>query len=491
MTDETINIIVNGEARPAAGGRSYPVSNPANPREIVGYAALAGEQDAIDAIEAAHAAFAGWSVLSYAERADYLRAINNRLTADTDELEQRIKLFTREHGKILREAGLELSRLGSRFEMCAAQADALASDTRLDGPPRDTLVTRHPRGVATLIVPWNWPLSILGAKLPQALITGNTVVVKLAEQCPLASLKTLGTVAAILPPGVMNVIASPPSEIGDVLITHPKVRKINFTGSIPAGKHIMRTAADTLKAITLELGGNDAALVLDDAELTDQSVRDMVMATFTTSGQVCMAIKRLYVHSSRYDELLEKFTTAADPIVVGDGLDPEVTMGPINNERQYEKVLGFIDDARERGATINEVGHIKDPAVYERGYFKRPTIVTDIGQDAPLVADEQFGPVIPIMPFESDEQALVWANDTEFGLCSSVWSPDKDRAVALARRLEAGYTYLNSHGPMAQDHRAPFGGVKQSGIGRNLGLEGTLDFMEPHSVSSPPGWMFS
>ncbi len=490
MTEYLANIIVNGQARPARSGATFAVNNPAHPSEIVGYAPLANVDDVRQAIDAAASAFIGWSALSPFERADYLFRVSQQLGTAQEDVQQRARLFTREHGKTLRETGMELSRLGDRFALAAGQAEQLATDVHLSTPPNDTIITRQPRGVATLIVPWNWPLSILGAKLPQALMGGNTVIVKLAEQCPLASLQTLEIVARVLPPGVMNVIASPPSELGDLLLTDPRIRTINFTGSIAVGKAILKKSADTLKTVTLELGGNDAALVLDDADLNEAAIESLVMGTFLTAGQICMAIKRLYVHRSRYRELLEKFTTAADQWVVGDGLEADVSMGPLNNEQQYKKVLALIADARRRGATVAEVGQIKDQATYNEGYFQRPTIVTNIEQNAPLVWDEQFGPVVPIMPFDTDEEAILLANATEFGLCSSVWTTDSKRAESVARRLQAGVTYLNGHGPTVQDPRAPFGGVKQSGIGRNLGIEGTLGFLEPHSISSPSGWLF-
>jgi acyl-CoA reductase-like NAD-dependent aldehyde dehydrogenase len=316
------------------------------------------------------------------------------------------------------------------------------------------------------------------------------VVVKLAEQSPLAPMQLLKVLADGLPPGVINVIASPPSEIGDEMISNPLVRKISFTGSIRAGKHIMKVAADTLKAITLELGGNDAAIVLDDAELDETALQKFVSGAFMSSGQICMAVKRIYVHRSRYDEFVAGFSAAVDKIVVGDGLDPTVTMGPINNERQLKVVQDLIEDSRQSGATVRELGQVADEETYRAGYFQRPVVVTDCDPDARIVLEEQFGPIVPILPFDTDDDAITMANATEFGLCSSVWTQDRDRAVSLARRLEAGYTYINGHGPMAQDHRGPFGGFKQSGIGRVLGVEGMDEFMEPHSISAPPGWLF-
>ena len=492
MGDTLVEVqnIIDGQWREAAGGRMYDVNNPAHPSEIVGLAALANQDDVRDAIEAAHRAYPAWSALTYKERADLLTAAAAPLTSDENRLKEMIHLFTREHGKILKESAIEFSRFGDRFAWPVAQAGRLAEDQKLSGPPRDTIITHHPRGVASQIVPWNWPISLLGVKAPPALMTGNTVVIKIAEQSPLAPMQLLKMLADGLPPGVINVIASPPSEIGDEMISNPLVRKVSFTGSIKAGKHIMKVAADTLKAITLELGGNDAALVLDDAELDDEAMQRFSAGAYMSSGQICMAVKRIYVQRSRYDEFVEKFSSTVDRIVVGDGTDPSVTMGPINNERQLKVVQDLIEDSRKSGATVRELGQIADEDTYREGYFQRPTIVTDCDPGSRIVLEEQFGPVVPILPFDTDEEAVRQANATEFGLCSSVWTADRDRAVAMARQLEAGYTYINGHGPMAQDHRGPFGGVKQSGIGRVLGFEGMNEFMEPHSISAPPGWLF-
>jgi len=215
----------------------------------------------------------------------------------------------------------------------------------------------------------------------------------------------------------------------------------------------------------------------------------MVLGTFLTTGQVCMAIKRIYVHQSRYDELLNAFMAATDRYVVGNGLKDGVTMGPLNNSSQLKLVQDFIEDARQRGATIHELGQIDDEETYRKGFFQRPVVVTGADRSMKIVAEEQFGPAIAIMPFQADEEAIQLANDSEFGLCSSVWTEDRERALSVARRLEAGYTYLNAHGPTAQDNRAPFGGFKQSGIGRNLGFDGISEFLELHSISSAPGWL--
>lgn len=482
-------LVIDGDWVPSSDGERYELYNPARPSELVGTAAAATPDDVDAAVRSAHAAFPAWAALSYHERGAYLQKINEAVVADEGELQDRTKLFTREHGKILKEAGLELTRLGLRFDLVAGYADRLAADEELAGPPFDTIITRQPRGVAVLVVPWNWPLSILGAKLPQALMAGNTVVVKPSSHAALAPMITLRKMADILPPGVMNVVTGPASKIGDPLLTHPLVRKINFTGGIETGKHVMRVAADNLAHITLELGGNDAAIVLEDAKLDDEAFMRMYIGTFMSSGQICMAAKRFYVHESRFDEVVDGFSAFTSRQVIGDGTQPEVTMGPVNNVEQFDIVTGLIDEAKAAGADVRELGSVHDESDFEAGYFIKPTLVIDPEPVLHIVTDEQFGPAVPIMKFSDDADAIAQANAFDYGLCSSVWSEDRDRAVAIARQLEAGYTYLNAHGPTAQDSRGPFGGFKHSGFGRNLGYEGVLEFQEYHSISSVPGWL--
>lgn len=488
MSIET-NLIINGEWRPALSGKREEIRNPANTDEVVGYNAWGGREDARLAIEAAHCAFPKWASLSCRDRAAYLIKIVDRLVENSDDLQGRIRLFTREHGKILKESQMEMTRLGDRFRYGASLADRLAQDERLSAPPLDTIITKQPRGVAALIIPWNWPLSILGGKLPQALLAGNTVVIKPAPQSPLAPSLTIKIMADTLPPGVINLVNGPPAEVGEELLTNRMVRRVDFTGGIETGKHVMRMAASTLKHITLELGGNDPAVILEDAVLDEAAFQRIVMGSFLTTGQVCMAIKRIYAHRSIYKTVVDGFTDLAAKYIIGDGLNPEVTMGPLNDRNQLSVVQRLVGDAKNRGARVNSVGRYQDESAVKRGYFHLPTVITEIDPAAPVVVEEQFGPLMPIILFDKEEDAIRMANDTEFGLCSSVWTQDRERAIRIARQLEAGYTYFNAHGPMAQDNRAPFGGVKQSGIGRNLGYEGVLEYVEYHSMSGPAGWL--
>lgn len=285
----TTEIVINGETRAASGGATYDLYNPARPSELVGHAAAATKEDMNAAVEAAHAAFPSWAELGYKARAEKLREIAKALTADEDDVKYRSRLFTREHGKIARETLLEMSRLGDRFMQAAAYGERMAIDEVMGpaevGPQFDTVVMRQPRGVAALIVPWNWPLSILGAKLPQALVAGNTVVVKPSEDSAMAPVLTLQIIADLLPPGVINIITGDAKQIGDTLTGHPLVRMVNFTGSIGVGKHVMKVAAENLTPVTLELGGNDAAIVLEDAVLDEEAFNKMYWGAFGSSGR--------------------------------------------------------------------------------------------------------------------------------------------------------------------------------------------------------------
>lgn len=480
-------LFINGEACSASDAGTYEIFNPARPSELVGRAAAGTPDDVERAMQAAHAAFPAWAALSYGERADMLRKVAAAITEDMEEVEARARLFTREHGKILFETRLEISRLGERFLQCANYGDRLAQDELIKAAPNDTIITRQPRGVAALVVPWNWPLAILGAKLPQALMAGNTVVVKPSANSALAPAMTLHRVAQMLPPGVVNIVTGSASRIGDAIIGHPLVRYVNFTGSVDVGRHVMKVAAENITPVTLELGGNDAGIVCHDADLSGDAFQRLYRAAFMSTGQICYALKRLYVHRSRFDEVAEGLRAVVDAQVIGDGLLPETTMGPMNNAKQLKVVTDMIAEARSKRQDLHELGQIPDQALYQAGHFQRPVLVFNADPSLSVVKEEQFGPILPLIPFDTEDQAIAMANDDPFGLASSIWSEDTDRAIALARRIESGYSFINAHGPSAMDNNGPFGGFKKSGIGRNFGYEGILQFQGYHSIAGLPG----
>jgi acyl-CoA reductase-like NAD-dependent aldehyde dehydrogenase len=458
-------------------GPPMPVHNPAHPTEIAGFATAASAADVDHAIEAAHRALPAWSALSYRERGEFLRHGADSLVAGGDE---RARLLVRENGKILREAELELQRFRARLTGVAALAAELSEVDVHDGPPLHTTVQYVPRGVAVLVVPWNWPLSILGACLPHALLAGATVVVKPPPTAPLATMESLSALSAVLPPGVLNAVTGRTEDIGLALLTHPHVGHIGFTGSVEAGRRIAGVAGQHLKHVTLELGGNDAALFLADADLEEQAVGRLMTGAFLSAGQVCTAIKRLYVHRSRYDEVVDALTATLRRTVVGDGLDPRATMGPLHTSAGRDRLRELL---RSCGGEVRELGELLDDGA--DGWFARPSLVLSPDPACALVWEEQFGPALPIIPFDTEDEAVDRANATEYGLASSVWSADQDRALAVARRLRAGTTFLNAHGPTVQDDRAPFGGVGSSGLGCELGVAGVREVQVPHTVTSP------
>ncbi len=490
MNEVTTGLFIDGAARPATGNATYRLVNPARPSQIVGHAAAAARDDVDAAMQAAQRALAGWSALSMDERAAFLRTIAETLNADAEDTAARARLLTREHGKTLFETNIEVTRLADRFAQVAGFAGAVATEDTVSGPMFDTVVTRAPRGVTLLIVPWNWPLAILGSKLPHALLAGNTVVIKLSEFATLAPAQTIMKIAGMLPPGVINLITGDGTLIGDDLVTHPVVRQVNFTGSIRIGRHVMKKAAENITPVTLELGGNDPGIILDDAPLSLEFFKKLYISCFLTSGQICMALKRLYVPRTLFDDVVDGLSAVMNRQVVGDGLKEGVTMGPLTTPQQKRTVETMLAEADAADQDIRYLGSVDDEDDFAAGQFLRPSLVINADPSLSVVTDEQFGPTLPVMAYDSEDAAVAMANDSHYGLSSSVWSADPARAVALARRLEAGFTNINSHGPTAMDGLSPFGGVKQSGIGRNFGPDGVRQFQEIHSISGQCGQIF-
>jgi acyl-CoA reductase-like NAD-dependent aldehyde dehydrogenase len=457
------------------------VRNPARPGDLVG-TIVRGTPEHVDrAVAAAKAAQRAWAAKSFAERAAILDRALSALEAD---IEPRAAVFTRENGKPLGDTRAELAGVPKRQRLALTFAPALDAGRRLDAPNGQTYVFSRPYGVVVSIVPWNAPVSLGFTQIVAALLAGNCVVLKPPETCPLALTRAAVLFGEGLPPGAVNVVTGLPAEIGDALTTHPDVGKIGFTGSIPSARHIMANAAHTIKGVTLELGGNDPAVVLEDADLSDKALSTMVSTAYHMSGQLCMAIKRIYVPKNRADEFVDAFCDTADRLVVGDGLEPSVTMGPLHTERAQTRARGLVEDAERRGAEIRLVGKIQNEATVANGWFMRPAVVTDIADDAPLVTEEQFCPVIPISTYENIDEAIARANDSVYGLSASVWGRDSDETLSVARRLEAGQVWINSHGPVAINHLAPYGGVKQSGIGRKSGIEGIFEYLQSQAITT-------
>ena len=352
-------------------GRRIEIRNPARPDELVGTIVRGMPEHVDQAVAAAKTAQRAWGALSFTQRAEALRRALSGLDNDID---RRAGVFVRENGKPLARARGELLSVPKRQQMALDYASQLDAERELAAPNGRTFVASRPYGVVVSIVPWNSPDILAFTQIVAALLAGNCVVLKPPESCPLTLIRSVTMFAQELPPGTINVVTGLPSEIGHALTTHPDVRKIGFTGSIPSARHIMANAAQSIKAVTLELGGNDPAVVLDDADFDAATMTKMAGATFHMTGQVCMAIKRIYVPASRADEFLEKFEGVVDSIVVGDGLEPLVTMGPLHTAQAQAKANGLLDDARGRGASLRTMGKVDSEATFSKGYFMRPTI---------------------------------------------------------------------------------------------------------------------
>jgi acyl-CoA reductase-like NAD-dependent aldehyde dehydrogenase len=457
-------------------GASVEVRNPALPREVVGAVADADSADVEAAVLAAQAAGRSWAATPLAERAARLHDATARLGERSAE---RAVLYVRENGKTLAEAEREVTGLPARLRLVLGWADMLA-DEPVAGSP-GVVVRRRPYGVTACIAPFNAPLTQTLPQVVSALLTGNTVVVKPPPTCPLTLTDALATLASGLPPGCVNVVQGE-AAVGAALVAHPAVRKVAFTGSTATGRQILRSAAQTVKSVTLELGGNDPAIVLDDVDLGAAAMTALAGSIFRMAGQVCMAVKRIYVEEQVHDAFVDALCAQVDRLVVGNGLASGVTMGPLHSESGLAKVSALVDQAESDGATVRVLGRRAD-GPDERGWFLLPRVVTDVAPDAALVTEEQFGPAVPVVKVRRAEEALALANDTEYGLSGSVWTADLSRGADLASQLEVGVAFVNTHGTQAVNAtNAPYGGAKQSGLGRKAGLRGVDEYAELQTV---------
>jgi len=481
-TDSVLTI--GGASQPGAAG-SYAVHNPARPSEIVGHAPAADRAQLDAAVSAARRAAPGWRALTVAER---VAAIAAAAATAAEQLgaNDGARMYTREHGKVLSEANFEINAGPGLAALIGSMAEAALAPERVDPGAAYPRLQREPYGVAALVLPFNWPLALTMTKLASALTAGNTTVIKVPPSCPLAALQLAGALAAALPPGVVNVLAGPGAELAQALVTHPGVDLISLTGGVATGRAVMAAAAPRLTPVLLELGGNDAAIIASDITVSDELVDRLVTATYTTGGQVCMAIKRLYAPAERVGELAEAVLARCEREVVGDGLAEETTLGPLHTEAGRDRVAALVGDAEAHGASVRTAGRIREADADSGGYFALPTVVTDLAPDSRLATEEQFGPVLPIFGYDDIDDAVTAANATEFGLTASVWTGDDALADRIAGQLVAGTVSVNCHGLAAQDPRLPFGGCGQSGIGRELGVEGIRAFTQPRTFVRHP-----
>ncbi|HUN72908.1 MAG TPA: aldehyde dehydrogenase family protein [Steroidobacteraceae bacterium] len=445
------------------------VINPAT-GEVFARCHAAGRVELDRAVAAARDAFPAWRARSFEDRRSAIRRMAQVLRDHQAELAE---LLTLEQGKPLTQSRDEITRAATQSEGMAQIS--IEPEVLLDDAARHIELSYFPLGVVGIITPWNAPINLAAGPLTSALYTGNTAILKPSPYTPLTTLKLGELLREVFPPGVLAVLAGG-DELGEWMTGHPGVDKISFTGSVATGKKVMASAAGTLKRVTLELGGNDAAIVLDDVDPAAIAPK-LFAASFVNSGQVCMAIKRIYAHERIYDALCEALAAQARKARIGSGLDPESELGPIQNQEQYRRVLGILEDTRRSGARILAGGE-PPPGP---GYFFPPTIVADIDEHSRLVQEEQFGPIVPVLKFRDVEDALRRANDTRYGLSGSVWSGDTERAASIAARLEVGTAWVNQH--RATSATVPFGGAKESGIGRQYSVLGLKSYMEPRVIS--------
>jgi acyl-CoA reductase-like NAD-dependent aldehyde dehydrogenase len=456
---------IGGDTVPAAD--SFGVVNPAN-GEVFAHAPDCSPQQLDAAFDAAAKAQRDWK-LDEAARRDTLLKMADALLAASGEL---APILTAEQGKPLGDAGIEVfasaiwcqyfANLETPAQVIQDDAEALVE------------VVRRPVGVVAAITPWNFPLTLAFWKIAPALLAGNTLVLKPSPFTPLTTLKVAEILRGVMPPGVLNVVSGG-DQLGAWMTGHPVPRKISFTGSIETGKKVAQSAAPDLKRVTLELGGNDPAIVLDDADPAVVS-KAIFAGAFNNNGQVCSAIKRVYVPESLYDAVVDGLVDQASSIKVGDGTEPDSKLGPINNAPQYERVKELVADALSHGATAATGGAPIDGP----GYFFQPTILSDLTDGTRIVDEEQFGPALPVISYRDVDDVVERANATHFGLSGSVWSADADRAAEVAGRLECGTAWVNTH--LALAPQQPFGGFKWSGVGVENGPWGLAEFTEVQVV---------
>ena len=468
MATEYKNLI-DGEL--VSTSSTMEVLNPAN-EQVIGTVPSCGKEELDRAVAAARRAFKTWSKKPVEERRDVIKQISGIIKENADELH---RLLTSEQGKPHQQAMGEI--LGASA-MAGAQATLSLEDvTNEDSDTRLSRTRRVPVGVVGGIVPWNFPVMMAMQKIAPAMLSGCTIVLKPSPFTPLATLRLAELIKDVVPAGVVNIITGE-DTLGPLITEHPDIDKITFTGSTATGKKIMEGASKDLKRITLELGGNDASIVLPDVDV-EKVAEQLFWSSFQNAGQVCIAAKRVYIHEDIYDDLSKAIAEFAKTVKVGDGSQQGTGVGPIQNRKQYERVLELIEDAKDNGYKFLVGGEGEDPS--GTGYYVPITILDNPPEDARIVAEEQFGPVMPLMKFSTDDEVIERANNSEYGLAGAVWTKDTDKGVAIAEQLETGTVWVNEF--MQLSPFAPFGGHKQSGFGAEYGVEGLKEFTYPQVIT--------
>lgn len=475
---EHYQMLVDGVWRDASEKATFDSINPATSQPWA-RVPVASEQDIDDAVQAARRAFetGPWAASSPLQRATLLRKLGDLISDKADEL-ARVQVL--ENGRLIREVGGRARALANYAYFFAGVAESPTGETLAGSVPNMHVFTvREPIGVVAAITPWNSPLTLLLWKLCPALAAGNTVVVKPSEITPVSTLVLARLLSeAGFPDGVVNVVTGPGSA-GATLAAHPGVDKIAFTGSTAVGKKIARTAADRLARVSLELGGKSPNIVFPDADLTN-AVNGVVGGIFTATGQTCMAGSRVLVHTDIYDTFCDALIARTERIKVGDPMDPDTEMGTMACRAQYDKVLHYIDVAKEDGARLATGGDRPEAPEFAGGLYIRPTVFTDVDNHMRIAREEVFGPVAVAIRFSDEDDAITIANDTRFGLAAGVWTNDLARAHRMVRRLRAGTVWVNNY--RRTNHVAPFGGFKESGIGRENGFHAIEEYTEVKTV---------
>ncbi len=458
--DADYTLTIDGEA--VAGDTAFDVVNPAT-EQAIGRAPDCSRAQLDQAVAAARRAFPGWAASPIAERQAALLAIAKTIADNAEDLH---RLLTAEQGKPHADAMADV--MGGAF-WCQSFAGMTIPEEVIEDTDERRGVIRHvPIGVVGAIAPWNYPVLLAMFKIAPALLAGNTVVMKPSPFTPLTTLRIGALLRGVLPAGVLNIVSGG-DELGPWMTRHPGIDKISFTGSTATGRKVMASASETLKRVTLELGGNDPAIVLPDVSV-EAIAEKLFWAAFTNTGQICVASKRMYVHKDIYEPLKAALVAYARTVKVGDGSEQGVQLGPIQNRQQYARVLELIADAKAKGYDFLIGGEKSEAA----GYFVPITIIDNPPEDSRIVREEQFGPVLPLLKFDTVEEVVRRANDTDYGLGASVWSADEEAASAIAARLQAGIVWVNE-----TQHITPFaafGGHKQSGVGVEGSLEGVLEY---------------